>query len=540
MKKISFKKILLIIKNNYSINRSLPLILALAICILGSIIGAMPISDLESRYAMRLEAGFATYEEYHESIKYLFDDMLSANGAFSIMLMIVVFALPFFSVISLMGFMRDKSGVDFYHSMSVNRKEIYLAHYITAFINSGLTVILSQTLGLFFLDLIAKEPPYSFGEMFVMQLPVMAIALLYLALFLAIAMISAIISGTVFSSIISYSFINFYVPATVLAVALSGDVLFNSKLFRFLEHKPHVCPYTSPFIRYIFGLSGDEYFPFTALSFVLIALGTVGMMILGMWLYSKKKNENSLKPIAFNIFKRPLQYLIAFDMILLGATFFEAITDSLIWCIIGGLIALLFTFIVTNAFFDKSFAGVFKKSRHMAIILISAIILGAIFVADIFGIYKEIKPDIKNMEYASLYFGNNSKGTHYNYDFYFNDSDDEERAYHMDHAEILDNTAKKEIMELFNLIKDIEEKRGQKAIDRVYEDGKIYEDISISMNFRCKNDFSSYYEHIYLVEGEEGFEELKEILEILTNNYSHTLGYNDEETGEWLHEEVIH
>ena len=150
MKKINFKKVLLLIKNNYSVNRSLPMILMLAIAILGGIVGAMPISDLESRYAIRLEAGFATYEDYHANVRQLFDEMLGMDGVFSIMYMLVVFALSFFSVIALTGYMREKSGNDFYHSMAVTRGEIYIANYLTAFINTAVTVLLSQVIGLFF------------------------------------------------------------------------------------------------------------------------------------------------------------------------------------------------------------------------------------------------------------------------------------------------------------------------------------------------------------------------------------------------------
>lgn len=538
MKKISFKKVLLLVRNNYSINRSLPMILALGLCILGAIVGAMPISDLESRYAMRLEAGFTTYEEYHRDVRYLFDEMLGIDGAFSIMFMIVVFALAFFSCIALMGYMRDRSGVDFYHSLSVNRGEIYLAHYITAFINSAVTVILSQALGLFFMDLIAKYPTYSFGEMIVMQLPAIGTALLYLALFLAIAMIAAIISGTIFSTLISYAAINFFVPATVLATAVAGSQLFNSKLLDYLDHKPYIYPYSSPLIRYIFGID-DTYIPFTARSYILVALGTVALIVLGIFLYSKKKNENSQRPVAFSILKRPLQYLLAFDMILLGATFFEAITDSFIWCIVGGLIALLFTFIITNAFFDKTFTGVFKKSRHMAFILIATLILGAVFVADIFGIYRDIKPDVKNMESSYIYFNHNTADMEYtNYDFSF---ESEMEDYYSDVVNELDGEAKKLIIDAFNLIKEIEEKREKNSASvEQYNGREIYnETLSISLNFRCKDDFSSYYEHIYLSKGEEGFDELMAILNALSEMYSYSIGQNDPETGEWTHEEII-
>lgn len=518
------KKIFTLIKNNYSINRSIPLILMMGIAILFSVIGAMPVTDLESRYLHRLEAGFATYEEYHESIKALFDDMLGIDGVFSITLMITVFLLAFVSVLSLTGYMRDKSGTDFYHSVSVNRRELYLSHYLTALFNGALTVILSQTLGLFFMSLISKYPPYSFGEMLVMQLPTLLTALLFLALFIALAMLSAIASGSVFSTLVSYAFINFYLPATILAISVSGSVLFDSKLMDYLEHKPFAYIYTSPFIRYIFGVS-EDLSPFTALSYILILLSTVALVLLGIWLYSKRKNENASFPFTFSFMKRPFQYLISFDMILLGSTFFVAITDSFVWCFIGGAIALLFTFILTNAFFDKSFSGVFKKSRHMALILVATLIFGAIFVADPLGIYKLPRPSFKDVEHTSIYFNLNTDEKDYNYDFYFYT---EKEDWYSATTEELDGEVKKEVEELYYFILSAREKRG--SLD-YYESEREYDSISISLNFDCKNDFSGYYTHIYLSEGEEGFEEALEWMESLTERYSHALYTYDRNEG---------
>ncbi len=540
MKKISFKKILLLIRNNYSVNRSLPMILALAIAILGGIVGAMPISDLEARYAMRLEAGFATYEDYHANVRQLFDEMLGMDGVFSIMYMVVVFALAFFSVIALTGYMREKSGNDFYHSMAVTRGEIYIANYLTAFINTAATVLISQVIGLFFLNLLAKYPTYTFGKTLLMQLPALGTALLYLALFIAVAMLAAILSGTIFSTLISFAFINFYIPATVLATAASGNVLFNSSLMDYLDHRPHVYFYSSPYIRYIVGTAGDEL-PFTVTSFVLLALGTLFMIGLGILCYTKKKNENSSKPIAFSVLKRPLQYLLAFDVILLGATFFEAITDSIIWCFVGGVIALLFTFIFTNAFFDKTFTGVLKKSRHMAYILILTILLGVVFVADVFGMYKEPKIDVKNIESASIYVNINRENGHSSYDFNF---EEEEEDWYSETVESISSESKKDIIDMWNFIKEKEKADvnvgGTVEIYEKYPDTESFlETISVSINVKCKNDFSKFYEHIYIGEGNDGYEELESLIQDLIDSYSHNLWTSSYETGEGENVEVI-
>ncbi len=531
MKKINFKKIFLIFKNNYSINRSLPLILLLGMAILGSIVGAMPVSDLEMRYANRLEIGFATYEDYHLATKNLFDEMLGVDGVFSIMLFVAMFVLAFLSVISLSSFMRDKSGTDFYHSLSVNRKETYLAHYITAFLNASVTLILSQFLAIFFMSLISKYPTYSLGEMIVMQLPVLLTVLLYLALFIAIAMLSVIVSGTLFSNFLAYIFFNFFMAGTILCVSIAGGQLFSTNLVDYLSHKPYPYLYTSPFVRYFYGAEGSM--PFTVWSYILLILGTVLVVLLGIFLYNLKKNENSQKPVAFSLFKRPLQYLIAFDAILLGATFFEAITNSPIWCFVGGVLALLFTFIFSNAFFDKTFTLVFKGSRHMLYIALATVVLGAIFVADIFGIYKEVKPDVTAIRSADLYITyDDGENNHFNYDFYFVDEENE----YMQEEIILTPKIKKDLADFYSKILELRSERDKfYSSEReviVYEDTKPTEKplgyISISFNFSCEKDFSNYYCHLYAEEGEAWYDELKALTDSFISHYSHRLYHYDE------------
>lgn len=525
MKKISFKKIATVVSNNYRINRSIPSILALIVIILGGIVGGMPVSDIETRYGEMVRMGFMTKEDYHLRIKEIFDMLLGGDGAFSILFMISVFALAFFSVLSLTSFMRDKSSVDFYHSMSVSRGEIYLAHFITAFLNSAIAVILSQTVGLLAMSLIAKDPAYTFGEMLLLQLPVLFTALLYLALFIAIALLSAVISGTVFSTVISFLFINFAIPATVLAVALSGSQLFNTDFLDYLSHRPQIYPYSSPFIRYSFGIS-EEALPHTARTFILMFLSVVAFILLGLFLYSRKKNENSLHPFAFPAFKFPFKAIVLFDAILLGTTFFEAITNSFLWALIGGFIALFFGFIFINAFFNKSFAGVLKKSREMVYILVITLVLGAVFVADVFGIYHIPEPDAEDITRADVHLRIYEKTSHKNYDFYFYEDDE----YLDEYGEILDDEAKNVILDFYKAVEEEKKVPSAEYKEKIPDTNERHE-ISASVGFSCKNDFSDYHAYLWAVEGEENYEILEDFVDTLIENYSHSLYAYDDETG---------
>lgn len=507
MKKISARKVGLLIRNNYVINRSIPLILFIVVFALSCIIGAMPVSDVETRYDNSFMMNINTYESYVNSMTQTYGDLIGIDSVFSIFFITVAMTMSFLVPLALNSFMRDRSGNDFYHSLAVTRGEIFLANYITSFVNTGVTIVLSQFSGLLLMNIIADYKPMSLAEVILEQLPVIGTILIFTALFTAVAMIATIGAGSVFASIINYACINFYVPATILAVAVSGNVLFSSSLMDWLDHFPHAYAYTSPYIAYILH-AGYDMMRLTPWGYIAIAVATVALIIFGIWLYSVKKNENAQKPLPFSKMVRPLQYLICFDAILLGATFFEIITNSFIWLIIGGLLALFFSFIIFNAFAGKSFHGIFKRSRHMAFILIATLIVGSIFVADILGIYKEPIPDKDNINYAYLHvsFGYDNREEWLSYEF-----DEQIEDYNREYAIEITEEAKKDLAKIWELL-------NKNDSGRYYTDDKN-EYISVSMGIRCDNDFSSYHAYTYVDSVNPDFEEIKTLLESFEDKY---------------------
>lgn len=515
MKKINFKKIGVLIRNNYSVNRSLPLILFISIFAICCIIGALPISDVESRYFDRFV--FDAYESYRYTMEYTYQTLTGTSGAFSIFFAIAALVLPFLSVLSINGFMRDKSGNDFYHSLSVTRGEIFLANYLTVFVNSAATVILSQLGGIFLMNMIADYKPMSLGELLVAQLPVLGTTLLFIALFTAISMIATIGAGTVFASIFNYAFINFYAPATILAVAVAGRQLFDTYLSEYVEHYPQMFANTSPFIRYVLGIS--QIIKLTALSYILIALATLALIALGIWIYTVKKNENAFKPLPFTPITRPLQYLVTFDVILLVGTFFHAISMSFVWCIVGILLALFFSFIAFNSFVNKSFNGVLHKPQHMAVILVLTLIFGAVFVADIFHVYREPQPDLEKINSAyvnfSVYTPESEKYHHFEF----------VQEVEYDQTTLLTDEATDDLAILWELTQDCSENCYTERYDSE-------ESIRISLNIQCDNDYSGYYNHVYVDKTCEHYDRVKEIIGEFIDKYNESTDeYYYETTG---------
>ncbi len=505
MKKISLKKVGLVMKNNYIINRSIPLILFIVTLVIMSLVGSMPISDIENRYDSIYRYNFIDgYEMYVNDMTREYGNLKGIDGVFSAILIGAAFLLPILTALALSSYMRDKSGNDFYHSLSVNRSEIFLANYITALINTAVTLIASQLAGVILMVSISKYDPMSLGELILAQLPVVGTVLLFSAVFTAIAMIAVTVSGTVFAGIINYAFINFYIPGTILVMGVAGNVLFNSDLWECLEHNARPFAYTSPLMRYIYNAAGA--YEITALTYVTLAFSALVLIAAGIIIYSRKKNENSSKPLPFKHSVRPLQYMLTFDAILLGTCFFEAISGSMMWALIGMLLTLFFAFIAFNAFANKSFNGVFKGSKHMAFMLIITVLVSIVFVADIFHIYKEPEPDLGRIvdSYINVSANYSDREEWRGYDF--NDKADETEY---EHDFPLDNESVKLIGELYALLKRIETNGNYSGQSH----------INVSMSIMCKGDMSNYHAYATVPDSSPQYKRVKEIIDILEETF---------------------
>ncbi len=508
MKKLNFKKVGLIIKNNYIINRSVPLILFIVTLIIGSLIGAMPISDIESRYSTYIRLDLEAYENYRYAMESTYDTLTKIDGIFSIVSIVAAMIIPMLACLSINQYMRDKSGSDFYHSLCANRGELYAANFITVFLNTALTIIVANLSGLFFMNLMANYKPMTLWGLVVEQIPVVVLVVLVTAIFTALAMLSCVTGGTAFSCIVNYIVLNFAVPGTILCISVSGYSLFNTKLMDMLSHHSEPYIFTSPLLRYIFGAMGT--YPFTAITYIALVALTLLLVSFGILVYCKKKNENSSMPLPFKCTVRPLQYLITFNAILLASTLFYEITRSMIWCAIGGLLALFFSFIAYNAFINKSFNGVFKGSRHMLYILIVTVAFGTVFVADIFKIYKAPTPDTDNL--TSAYF-------HASYRIAEDERDREEwYSYNFELEESMYNIKLTEdnseiLAELYQLLLESE----------LHSDGKYVIDntdyLSVSMGIRCKNDLGVYHVYSTISFNSPAYERINEIIMGFVEDY---------------------
>lgn len=509
MKNLRIGNIWLIIKNNYITNRSIAVLFVVIALILGCIIGALPTSHIEGNYMVYKdeygsEVPAYIRHEYENDIKEVYDGLLGNDGAYINIYESCILILALIFAISVNSFLREKSANDFYHSLSINRKEIFMANCLTVFINMAATIIISQLGGLLAIQLIAKYHPLSFGEMLLKQLPGVLTILLFSALYTVIAIISTICAGTILSSIVNYYFIIFYIPATIMITALASAALFNTPAMDCIEHNPCFIVYSSPYIRHLFS---KVALPLTAVSYILIFLATVVLTVIGAFIYSARKNENNAKPLPYTKMTHSLRYLVTYDAIVIGVLIFIEITGTVTWGIIGGILAAFFSFAACNAFANKSFNNILKGAHHLIFIIIITVVIGIVFIADVFNMYKEPVPNVDGIESGYLSVDYTYKDHTESYSYNFVDQEDEYEG-----SIVMTKESQQYLKELWILINEDQES--------LRNDVEGEDHLTISMSIDCSNDFSSYNVYLYVHKNHKNYERIIEIVEIIGKKYT--------------------
>ncbi len=393
MNKFSFARVWTTVKNNFKINKSIPVLILIITAIILFLSTTLPVSSVENSYPVIDNINYERYSWYLESIKDCWDVILGINGIQTTCAVILAIGSAFLCAVSLTAFSRDRRGTDFWNSQSLTRQEHLTANLISGFLYYTAALIPTWFLSLFIAHVFTTVPPYSFGEIFIKSLPPLLFVLLFYACILAVAFLAVTVAGTVMSSIVIFGTLLGY-PAlmTVFAGFVSEDV-FSTHLSDILSHNFMFYAYSSPVLRFFFSFY-DAIYSIGTLDILLYVFCTAAIVALLFFLVKIKKSELSQEAVVFPILRYPLQYLWTFFFTLFISWFLYAVNRSALWFVIGAVIGLIVSFMVLNMIFEKSFSGIFKKSSHLLISGAVFIVLLLVFVADIFSMYKQPTPDL--------------------------------------------------------------------------------------------------------------------------------------------------
>ncbi len=480
MKSFSFKRVCTAIKNNFRINRSVPILIFVLTAIVMFLSITLPVSSAEDGF-VSTAVDSERYMWYISRINDCWENIVGLNGIQGVCAAVIAIGSAMLSSITLTAFARDKKGCDFWSSQPITRREHLTANLISGFLSFATAIIPTWYLSLAIGHMFTTVKPMTLMQIFSEQTPVLLFVLLFYLSVEAVCFLAATVTGSVMSSLVVMATLLGYPALMTIATGGISNDIFNTHLLDILEHNYTVFAYSSPVLRYFFSFT--EAYRITAFDVILYAVTTVIIIALLLFIVKKRRLELSQEAIVFPVLRYPIQYLWSFLFTLFFAWFLYNVIWSPVWFFIGAIIGLLLSFMVFNMIFERSFTGLFKKPLHLILCGVAFAVFVIVLVADVFGMYKAPTPDFSRAESFSLYYYENG-----NYE------EGEEPYYHEwidiwseDNAELSERDREK----LERLWKVLAEAEGNGVIE-VGEKETWY---NVHITVLCKNDPTAWRQY---------------------------------------------
>ncbi|MBR5633065.1 MAG: hypothetical protein IKW68_03715 [Clostridia bacterium] len=404
MTDFSFKRVFTAVKNNFRINRSIPLLIFILTAIIMFLSVMLPVANTEDSYVVSA-VNPEMHSWYVSRIEDTWDSIMGVNGIQAVCAIICAIGTALLSSISLTAYSRDKKGCDFWHSQPLTRREHLTANLVSGLIYYAVAIVPTWIISLAVGHMFTTVPPFSLGHILIIQLPVLLFLLLFYLSVLAVGMLCGVIAGSVMSILVCFATLLGYPALMIVFAGVVSNDIFNTPLMDILEHNYSVFAYSSPVLRYFFSIS--EIYALKPVDYILYLIFTVVVVALLFVIVPKRRNELSQEAVVFPVVRYPLQYVWTFLFSLFFAWMLYNMIWSPIWFVIGAVIGLILSFMILNMIFERSFTGLFKKPKHLGFCALLFVVLGLVFVADVFGIYKQPQPDIdKAYSFSAYYYEN--------------------------------------------------------------------------------------------------------------------------------------
>ncbi len=473
MNSFSPKRVFTTVKNNFRINKSIPLLIFILTAILMFLATTLPVSNAEDGYVARV-VDFERHSWYLSRIEDAWEGIVGIHGIQATVAAIAAIGSALLCSITLTGYQREKRACDFWNSQPVTRREHLTANLISGFLYYLVSIVPTWFLSLAIAHIFTTEPPLSLGRIFALQTPPLLFLLLFYVSVLAVGFLAATVAGSVMSILVFFATFLGYPALMILFTGVVSNDIFNTELMNMLEHDYRIFAYSSPVLRYFFGFS--KTYPLETFDYILYGVLTVAVIVLLFFLVNMRKNEFSQEAVVFPILRYPLQYVWTFLFSLFLAWFLYNVRWSPVWFVIGAVIGLLLSFIILNMIFERSFTGLFKKPLHLIVCSFAFGVFVLVLVADIFGMYKKPAPDFNKVYDVSIYYSHHEG----------NDARDE--WYHIDSTDenpVSTKLDREMVEELYDWTIRKNQDRGDYS-----DDGSWY---NVNLTFWCEGDPSGWH-----------------------------------------------
>lgn len=302
---------------------------------------------------------------YYNSVLYVFIGLLAVlSGLF------------------LFSYLFSKQKQDFYFSLPVRRKNLFLCNYAIGIVHFVCAYVINIVI-----TLIMAVANNCCTGVFLKAFFQCCFTnfLLFLCMY-TVTILAVTLTGTFIFGVLGTAVLAFYFPVLTSVIALAYDGYFGDfmeKMIYLSPATPCIGAYSGVYHKIYnhYGMIPDEFvfIPFNWKYIALMIIIFVGLFALVNYTYVKRNAENAGKAITFPIFKDVVKgfLLVIFSI---GAAYIlpEMLTTDALSCrVIGFIIGIVFGLFILDAMLDLRWNTCFKKGKKQ---LIYVVICTVIFI----------------------------------------------------------------------------------------------------------------------------------------------------------------
>ncbi|MBQ4531500.1 MAG: hypothetical protein IJA36_12965 [Lachnospiraceae bacterium] len=349
-------------------------------------------------------------------------------GASNGMTLILVVCMAFLAAISQFGYLYQKSQVDLYHSLPINRKRSFFMRYLNGIIVYVLPYIIYLLIAMVIIS------AAGLGQMAIIKEAVLGlmIHLVGYVLCYSTAVLAVCMTGNIFSGVCGIAtFSGYGVLVTFLGLSMTNEY-FKSYMSEYGKVE-ELFYYFSPLGAYLklSDLTDKYYYGNSVLSPKNIVMWMLGCIIgaavlsfLSYMAYKKRKSESTGKSIAFSKSKGVIKVFIMTMIVCLGTLIFGTLGYGAenLWKVIGFLVSLVLSHILIQIIYELDVKAIRKGLVSTGI---SAGLGILVFAGFYYGgkLYDSSQVNWEELDYAAVGMGSVYGG--YNNSYY----DVEEQQY---------------------------------------------------------------------------------------------------------------
>lgn len=310
--------------------------------------------------------------------KYLIRDLYSSIN------LIIIFILPVIISILLFGYINEEKSSSFMHGLPISKKRIYITNVITGIIMYIIPYLINLII-LLILNLGDMGNYLENVEIFKW----FGLCILFNTVFFSFSTII----GTICASKISHGILTYILMYAPVGMLILLNIIIEKLLYGFngIISRVEGWAIKLPFLKVIEVFENMSYYnlgdkiDLEISSIIIYILISIVMILIGYFIYKKRKLEVTKEFIAFDIIRSIIKYCATLCVTLLSCTYFYNVLDEeKMLTIIGTLIITVIAYFIIEMILKKTYR-VFKSIKGLIVYLLIAIILYAIIENGLFG-----------------------------------------------------------------------------------------------------------------------------------------------------------